>query len=421
MTMQPHDWNTLKEEIQTKCAAYDYTDAADTTLSDFILNLMQLGKEADQVNEELQQYTFLTEWIFRRVEELKSPQETEPTPMEIVPQIARPDRHNRIFAQAMGSVGAASGRSEAGHSSSPQASRRQMDRFRSNSRSRSRSRSPIRHRRREEPSHRDENVFSRLGDTSRRVTSHTAPRFSVFDRLGSARPQLLDRIPRHTAPKHKSEIETDHGQSGQDTPIGHTQDRCKFWPTCQKGETCHYFHPRTICPDFPHCVKKVTECMFIHPETTKATPPSRGVKMNIPCRFFPYCSNPVCPFMHPEVPVQPTVAQRVPVPCNQGAECKRPGCHFIHPNDPVSVEILCKYDGVCTRPNCFYKHSVMPATHANRTLRSDTTSHRQFSVPENAVLERIPVGESADLINPNTGLVEEQDENDMEKDAVMDA
>ena len=107
--------------------------------------------------------------------------------------------------------------------------------------------------------------------------------------------------------------------------------------------------------------------MFIHPEVSPSQQQqqqqqqqqsmmmSMQMKRPIPCKFYPYCNNPMCPFIHPEQPVAvstPSTAaptgpiKRVPIPCKMGDQCKRPGCHFIHPGDddqnPVS-EILVSF------------------------------------------------------------------------------
>lgn len=42
---------------------------------------------------------------------------------------------------------------------------------------------------------------------------------SVFDRLGAAKPIT-----------------------------GKKQERCKYWPMCNQGDNCPYFHPKTVCP-----------------------------------------------------------------------------------------------------------------------------------------------------------------------------
>lgn len=105
--------------------------------------------------------------------------------------------------------------------------------------------------------------------------------------------------------------------------------------------------------------------MFIHPEVSPSqqqqqrggphpsassimTPPA---KKPFPCRYFPYCTNPVCPFIHPDPSSMPMTPQqssqpqqqqqqqqsstptKVPIPCKNGENCKRPGCHFLHPGE----------------------------------------------------------------------------------------
>lgn len=106
-----------------------------------------------------------------------------------------------------------------------------------------------------------------------------------------------------------------------------------------------------ICfSDFPNCPKDASECLFIHPEVSSSqqqqrapsvmTPPA---KKPFPCRFFPYCTNPVCPYIHPDPSSMPAVTQqqqqqqstptKVPIPCKNGENCKRPGCHFLHPGE----------------------------------------------------------------------------------------
>ncbi|KAG0162809.1 hypothetical protein DFQ28_000740 [Apophysomyces sp. BC1034] len=428
--MLPQDWDTLKEEVHAKCIAYDYIDPNDRTLSEFIINLVQVGKLQDQLNEELQELVGsdydrnLTEWIFTRIKELESPapMEAEPEPkpqhglsepMDIAPKTARPERKNRIFAQALEGVAknAESPPASLSRPSSPPP-RRRMDR--------SRSRSP--ERRRERPSYRNrepapaaesanDNVFSRLGNASR-LQSGQEERTSVFNRLGSTKPRTVG-----------------------DTTM---PERCKYWPSCKNGEACTYFHPKTVCPDFPHCPKPARECMFIHPETPKKAAPEPAApapvavafaKSPIPCRFFPFCSNPMCPFLHPTQPMH-VQTRRLAVPCNNGDQCTRPGCHFMHPKDASALsETPCKFDGACTRPGCFYKHTVPPGTvHQNKTLivkDQPSMSGRQFSVPDQDV-ERIVVGESADIIRSNNNgavdisLSAQQEAKDVDKDVVMD-
>ncbi|KAI9317150.1 hypothetical protein BX666DRAFT_1942647 [Dichotomocladium elegans] len=442
--MQAEDWKTLTNDIHVKCVTYDYSDSGDFTLPEYIVNLLQTGNDAAVINAELQQLvgsdydTNLTAWMFARREELEKARNPPPsctptatsdtipaapsstsldTPASVHKPKAQP---NRIFAQAIGDVS----RTSKGQPPAPSGSvtRRHTERSRSRSpelRGRQRDRSPDRS---ESPSN---NVLSRLGNHNGRQVSIVSDgksdgRSSVFNRLGSTKPIA--------SPK---------------------KERCKFWPSCNKGEQCNDFHPKTICPDFPHCPKPASECLFIHPEThssyiqqqqqaqAQAHLMAAGTmtKKPYPCKFYPNCINPACPFIHPDemnmgfMPMggmpfipqqqqQPMAISRVPIPCKNGENCKRPGCHFLHPGDESTVsEVVCKYDGICTRPNCYYKHTKPhPAPHAggNRSLvlnNKKDISERQFTVADDEVVERIIVGESADLIQSPAAKTTQQQQN----------
>jgi hypothetical protein len=98
--------------------------------------------------------------------------------------------------------------------------------------SRSRSRSPERQERRydrsdrasrHEPSSESSDVFSRIGNAK------TEERPSVFDRLGGAKPSQDNST--HEEPRRPRK----------------EKERCKYWPSCQKGKQCTYFHPSRIC------------------------------------------------------------------------------------------------------------------------------------------------------------------------------
>ncbi|KAI8348030.1 hypothetical protein EDC96DRAFT_313110 [Choanephora cucurbitarum] len=416
--MNNEKWELLQNEIHTKCVTYDYIDATDSTLSEFIVNLVQVGKSPEEVDQELSSLVGsdydpnVTRWIFTRKQELENSlttQQSEPQPepkQDEQPMETSEPPKNRIFSRALGRALNNDSRSEP--SRRYQSSRRE---------DRSRSRSPIRsstryerdnHRYTSERRHdtrdsqRSGDVFSRVGPQE----NSQSDRPSVFDRLGGSKPVVIP--PRSLDEPKKKE-------------------RCKYWPACKNGKECPFFHPTKMCPDFPNCPKKASECTFIHPETSQPViqPPVMN-KLPIPCKFFPYCNNPVCPYVHPIVAPQQQAffmqaqssftQQRVQVPCKNGDACTRPDCHFLHPKDPNPLaEVICKYDGACTRPNCFYKHTkennAQSKVFANRQI---DTSSRQFSVPEDQVDERITVGQSADLI-PQQHTME------VDRDVVMDA
>ncbi|CAO3589756.1 unnamed protein product [Absidia cylindrospora] len=309
----------------------------------------------------------------------------------------------------------------------PHPDRRQQHRpdyRRDHTRSRSRSRSPIRHSERTvHREYKDNTIFARLGNSSNGSSPTAEPKtMSVFDRLGIKKPER---------------VETEESE----------QKRCKYWPTCDKGDDCVFVHPHTLCPDFPNCPKKATECLFIHPYTPKkpshtATDSSLTEKA-IPCRYFPHCNNDQCPYFHPPAipsfyesppypayqPYQPPAQaaptiKRIPVPCKNGEHCTRPGCHFLHPKDSNPAEIICKFDGACTRPGCFYKHTAQSGpgfgTSYNKSLvvnQSSTTvpaaptkSQRGFAIADDSQVEKMQVGESADLIKPE----QQQQDTDMD-------
>lgn len=90
-----------------------------------------------------------------------------------------------------------------------------------------------------------------------------------------------------------------------------TQEVCKFWPNCARGDTCPYSHP-PICKYYPKCMRG-SQCKFFHP--------SKGRTMN---RFATLAMPPAAFF----VPKKPNPRF---IPCRFGAACKREGCMYMHP------------------------------------------------------------------------------------------
>lgn len=62
------------------------------------------------------------------------------------------------------------------------------------------------------------------------------------------------------------------------------KDRCKFYPSCTRGDRCDYYHPSTPCKSFPNC-KYGDACLYIHPK----------------CKFDLTCSRLDCSFTHTPV------------------------------------------------------------------------------------------------------------------------
>ncbi|KAI9276400.1 hypothetical protein BY458DRAFT_505768 [Sporodiniella umbellata] len=457
--MNPDIWPQLKNEIHNKFVAYEYVDTTDHTLSEFIVGLMRVGKTPEELSNELQLLVGqdydpnVTEWFFGRKQSLEAQESTknkesnsqttqniekdtpmsavdhtmsdsivEPssgkqTPEHVEPR-ARLNRDDRIFSKAIGS--ALNPNKERQH----RERRFSPIRYRSRSRSRSPERNSARVISREERHTIVENKSSGTKAPTRIAgiasSSGKNSRRSVFDRLGT--------------------VNTSSAKPEEDSK----SQRCKYWPTCKNGDQCVYFHPDTVCPDFPQCPNKANECMFIHPETQK--PPHATIhqpvaaRLPYPCKFFPYCSNPVCPYIHPlpqqsyYMQAQPSYpnSQRVPIPCKNGNGCTRPNCHFLHPKDETSFsETICKYDGSCTRPNCFYKHTKENTAENTKNKvfikKTENTNIRQFSVPEDQIEERMILGDSADMINANQQQGHTQNNSngmssmELDSDAVTDA
>ncbi|KAG1350077.1 hypothetical protein G6F62_003382 [Rhizopus arrhizus] len=424
--MNPDIWPQLKSEIHNKLVAYEYVDTTDSTLSDFVIGLMRVGKSSEELSAELQTLVGsdydpnVTQWFYDRKNMLENPE---------VAKAAEPvEEYNKPIEQHVTSTSldndtqmnivkhdksASQLASENIHKDTRGALNHHSDRSKNRQYSpvrrynRSRSRSPeydgsrkiYRGDRNAQKESRSSKVVSRLGNES------NESRPSVFERLGTVNPAPAPAV--------------------EDTK----NQRCKYWPACKYGEGCPYFHPDTVCPDFPNCQNRANECMFIHPETTNlpniATRPQSLAKLPYPCKYFPYCSNLVCPYIHP-LPQQSfymqtrpyATGQRVPIPCKNGNDCTRSDCHFLHPKDPNPyANVVCKYDGICARPNCSYKHTKEGAKNKVLINKHENTNMRQFSVPEDQIEERVIVGESADIIKPE----ETSGNMELDDDVVTDA
>ena len=66
-----------------------------------------------------------------------------------------------------------------------------------------------------------------------------------------------------------------------DTQLVRAAERCRYWPSCEKGGACTFHHPSKLCTRFPNCYFG-DQCNFIHPF----------------CKFDTRCTKPQCPFFH---------------------------------------------------------------------------------------------------------------------------
>lgn len=178
---------------------------------------------------------------------------------------------------------------------------------------------------------------------------------------------------------------------GEDLDMGERQAPdpenavCKYNLSCTNRD-CKFAHQSPAAP--PNITVDVTDvcsygvacknfkCVGRHP--SPAT--KRAHQSEQECKFFPNCTNPRCPFKHPDMP-----------PCRNGTDCKAEGCKFTH------VQTMCRFNP-CTNRYCVYKHEdgqqrgafqdkVWTADGASNGHRSE----RQFTSTE--AEEKVIVGE----------------------------
>lgn len=146
---------------------------------------------------------------------------------------------------------------------------------------------------------------------------------------------LFDRV--ENGNRRPSDHEMDEKEPSPDT-------MCKFNLKCTKKE-CIYAHQSPAAPagtivdvsdvcSFGAACKN-RKCVGRHPSPYQRV--AHASEQD--CKYFPNCTNVLCPFRHPDTP-----------PCRFGADCTRPDCKFVH------VTIECKFNP-CLNPGCVYKHA----------------------------------------------------------------
>lgn len=152
---------------------------------------------------------------------------------------------------------------------------------------------------------------------------------------------------------HNNDTASSNGASGDGEDVEMSQAKrdpanpettiCKYNLACTVKD-CKFAHQspaappgitidvNDVCSYGAAC--KNHKCVGRHP-----SPATRRAHQNEQdCKFYPNCTNPKCPFKHPEMPI-----------CRNGGDCAVEGCKFTH------LQTLCKYKP-CTNRFCAYKH-----------------------------------------------------------------
>jgi len=190
--------------------------------------------------------------------------------------------------------------------------------------------------------------------------------------------------------------------------------RCQYWPECNRGDQCKFWHPKELCKKYPNCPAG-DKCLYIHP-AAPANPPSR-----------PQSTYNAAPTKHNRTKsdassVISTASDRSVVECKFGANCNRPDCKYSHPSPaaiaaqiakkataaatetleqtkqelqkqlqeqaqlkanaaaktPVKTNVPCHFFPNCKNPDCPYQHPS--PSQAINTLKTKQ-SNSEFNVP----------------------------------------
>ncbi|KAI0515301.1 hypothetical protein F5B22DRAFT_636584 [Xylaria bambusicola] len=144
-------------------------------------------------------------------------------------------------------------------------------------------------------------------------------------------------------PDNNAEGEDVDMSQGKPEPPNPETTICKFNLACTNKE-CKFAHQSPAAP--PNTTVDVTDvcsfgaacknwkCVGRHP--SPAT--KRAHQNEQECKFYPNCTNPHCPFKHPDMP-----------PCRNGGDCNVEGCKFTH------LQTMCKFKP-CKNRYCPFKH-----------------------------------------------------------------
>lgn len=191
--------------------------------------------------------------------------------------------------------------------------------------------------------------------------------------------------------------DVDMAQGVRQEPSNPETTICRFNLACTNKD-CKFAHqspaapPRTtvdvtdVCSYGAAC--KNFKCVGRHPSPAI----KRAHQNEQECKFYPNCTNPSCPFKHPDMP-----------PCRNGGDCNVEGCKFTH------VKTLCKFKP-CKNRYCHFKHEDgQRGTFPDKVWTAEGTrshvSERQFVDQNGGEVLIIPgEGEGEDSAQDTTAM-----------------
>ncbi|KAK6096239.1 hypothetical protein MT418_004091 [Batrachochytrium dendrobatidis] len=160
--------------------------------------------------------------------------------------------------------------------------------------------------------------------------------------------------------------------------------RCKYFPTCGRGDTCAYFHPTQPCVWYPNCPDG-PNCMFLHPAASTidsalreglsiarsgsiSSTDNEMIANPHMCRFQDKCLRPNCRLAHPS----PASIAATKTQCRNYPDCADPFCLFYHPIEPdLDASLVYGGEGIESRSGRTVLSSSVPAFGRKRSIVAD--------------------------------------------------
>jgi len=142
--------------------------------------------------------------------------------------------------------------------------------------------------------------------------------------------------------------------------------RCQYWPNCNRGETCKFWHPKELCRRYPNCTDG-DQCLYIHPAPL-SKPPTKpqspafsshssdagsvaSNSSNIECKYGANCTRPDCKFSHP------SPAAIVAMMAAKNKQSSHSVQSKASSEDLSTINIPCRYEPNCSRADCRFLHT----------------------------------------------------------------